>query len=394
MNSGLYGQPICVDLFCGAGGLSDGLRQAGFRPVLGVDLDESCVASYQANHPEAIALQRDITRLTGKEVLKYCGGRDVDLLAGGPSCQGYSTHGKRKAGDPRNFLFEHFVRIAAEIQPKWILIENVQGLLTFSKGYFRDRILDSLKKIGYSSVVQLINTADYGVPQLRRRIIFLATRTNVAPSLPEPTHGVGEDMFSRHLRPYVTVNDALSDLPLLGRRLDDDESDYVSPPKSAFQRYVRQYSPKLTLHQANMLSEQAQALAKFIKEGYGLRDVPVKHLPQRFKKMRRISNGALRRDCTTLYHRLDRGKPAYTITCYFRNVASGPFMHPLEDRSLSFREAARLMSFQDRYRFEGVGIARQIGNAVPPLLAKTLGKHIIGLLSKEHFSAYRKRAVA
>jgi DNA (cytosine-5)-methyltransferase 1 len=134
---------------------------------------------------------------------------------------------------------------------------------------------------------------------------------------------------------------------------------------------------KLTMHISAPLSAQAQRLADHIGEGEGLRAVPVKSLPERFQKMRTIANGELRRDCTTLYHRLDPKRPSYTITCYFRNVASGPFLHPHEDRSLSYREAARLMSFPDRYKFEGTNFTRQIGNAVPVLMAKAIGHELL-----------------
>ena len=137
----------------------------------------------------------------------------------------------------------------------------------------------------------------------------------------------------------------------------------------------------MTLHVGRPLSEQAGRLAQYIGQGEGLRAVPVEALPDRFKRMRTISNGQLRRDCTTLYHRLDPDKPSYTITCNYKNVASGPFLHPWEDRSISHREAARLMSFPDRYEFVGASFPRQIGNAVPPLLGRAIGSHLLGMLS-------------
>lgn len=382
MDSSSSDKPVSVDLFCGAGGLSEGLRLAGFRTVFAADFDANCVATYSKNHPESTVVQMDIAKLKSESIREAANGKEIDLLAGGPSCQGYSTHGKRNADDPRNFLFQHFIRIASELRPKWLLIENVQGLLTYEKGYFKHLILRELQSLGYRADARLLCAADYGVPQLRRRIFFLATRTDSPIRFPEPTH---TGMLSEtpgllpkagELSPYVTVGEAIGDLPLLNGQLRQLEWDYVAPPENDYQKYARQYNPTLTMHQANGVSEQAKGVARFIGEGQGLRAVPVEHLPPRFRKMRRISNGELRRDCTTLYYRLDRSKPGYTITCYFRNVASGPFMHPLEDRSLSYREAARIMSFQDRYKFEGTGIARQIGNAVPPLLGRAIGQVI------------------
>lgn len=176
--------------------------------------------------------------------------------------------------------------------------------------------------------------------------------------------------------PHLTVGEALEDLPPgFGT-----ESDYISNARTALQKYLRGNSKVLNLHIARPLSEQANSIAKHVKEGYGLRSVPAEFLPDRFKKMRTIGSGELRKDCTTLYHRLSRDKPSYTITTNFRNIASGPFLHPTEDRSITPREAARLMTFPDDYHFSGTGIPRQIGNAVPPLMAKAVGEHLLSLL--------------
>jgi DNA (cytosine-5)-methyltransferase 1 len=374
--------PICVDLFCGSGGLSDGLKMAGFKTAFAVDMDKIAATTFARNHKETEVAVNDIAAIQPKDILSATEGQEVDLLAGGPSCQGYSTHGKRQADDPRNFLFEHFIRLAKGVQPKWILIENVQGLLTYQKGYFKTLIMNKLRDLGYDVDVRVMCAADYGVPQLRRRILFIATRTGNPISFPPPTHAdfLQPNLLPFHnLKPYVTVGEALADLPSLK---DADRSGYTQAPKTEFQRYARDGSSTLTLHEASALSEQAMEIAKLVGEGEGLRAVPVHLLPERFQKMRRISTGALRRDCTTLYYRLSRNKPSYTITCYFRNVASGPFLHPSENRSLSYREAARLMSFRDTYEFESRYLARQIGNAVPPLLGKAIGEHLLSVMSE------------
>jgi DNA (cytosine-5)-methyltransferase 1 len=193
-------------------------------------------------------------------------------------------------------------------------------------------------------------------------------------SFPKPTHG--DDVPG--LKPYVTVADAIGDLPKIKRDYKNAAREYASAPQNAFQTYLRTAAGKvLTMHVSAPLSEQAQRLANHIGQGEGLRAVPARWLPSRFQKMRTISTGALRRDCTTLYYRLNPKRPSYTITCSFRNVASGPFLHPYEDRSLSFREGARLMSFPDRYKFEGTSVTRQIGNAVPVLMAKAIGAEML-----------------
>jgi DNA (cytosine-5)-methyltransferase 1 len=323
---------------------------------------------------------RDISSVKTSELIEAAGTEDIDLIAGGPSCQGFSTHGKRIEHDPRNFLFKEFVRVVGDIRPKFILMENVKGLLTYSRGHFEDVIRESFTRIGYRIASATLCAADFGVPQMRHRIMFIGTRLDdVDLSFPSRTHGVGNG-----LTPFVTVEDAIGDLPRMNGELKRVEWDYSSSPQTPFQEYARRQSgTSVTLHQANRLSEQAAPMARFIGQGEGLRSVPHQYLPDRFKKMRRISNGELRRDCTTLYHRLDPNKPSYTITCYYRNVASGPFMHPWEDRSLSHREAARLMSFPDHYQFMGASHPRQIGNAVPPLMAAAVGRQIIKLLNNQ-----------
>lgn len=377
--------PSAIDLFCGAGGLSAGLEEAGFRSIAAVDFDRHAMATYSANHPHAAAILRDIAEVHAKDLIRDAGRKEVDLVAGGPSCQGYSTTGKRIEDDPRNFLFKHFVRIVGEVQPKFVLVENVKGLLTFRSGYFRELISQSFERVGYRMICKVLCAADYGVPQLRERIVFIGTRLkDVELSFPHPTHGSGDEVFSTSLKPYVTVGEAIGDLPKMNGDLDRAEWEYASDPQNDYQRYARagNRSQTVTLHQANGVSAAALEVVRLVREGQGVRSIPPDQLPERFKKMRTIADGSLRKDCTTLYHRLARNRPGYTITCYFRNVASGPFVHPLENRSLSYREAARLMSFRDRYRFEGAMLTRQIGNAVPPLLAKALGKHLLKLAAR------------
>jgi DNA (cytosine-5)-methyltransferase 1 len=375
--------PVVIDLFCGAGGLSAGLEEAGFHAIAGVDFDRHAMSTFAANHPHAVPIQDDIANVTGRHLRSLSNNREVDLVAGGPSCQGYSTTGKRIEDDPRNFLFKHFVRLVGEVQPKFILVENVKGLLSFRSGYFRDLISESFERVGYRVICKVLCAADYGVPQLRERVVFIGTRLSDAElSFPEPTHGPEGTIFSGARRPYVTVGEAIGDLPLMRGDVDRELWDYACDPQNEYQRYARAgiRGDTVTLHQANGASAAALEVIRLVAEGQGVRSIPPDLLPERFKKMRTIADGSLRKDCTTLYHRLSRSKPGYTITCYFRNVASGPFVHPLENRSLSYREAARIMSFRDRYRFQGSMLTRQIGNAVPPLLAKALGKHIRKLL--------------
>lgn len=367
--------PVVIDLFCGAGGLSEGLRQAGFKPVVGVDFDKHASATYRHNHPGVPVIEGSVEYVTGEQLIELAGTADIDLIAGGPSCQGFSTHGKRMQDDPRNFLFKHFVRLVDEVRPKMFLMENVRGMLTYGKGAFRRQIEAAFAEIGYRTDFAQVLAADYGVPQMRHRILFIGTRIDdIRLSFPEPTHGDPR----LGLKPYVTVEEAIGDLPLMGANYRNEARAYAHAPQNPFQVYCRTGAPtKVTMHVGRPLSKQAHALAQHIVQGQGLRSAPVEVLPAQFKKMRTISTGALRKDCTTLYYRLDPSKPSYTITCNYKNVASGPFLHPWEDRAISHREAAQFMSFPDHYQFMGASFPRQIGNAVPPLLARAIGDAIM-----------------
>jgi DNA (cytosine-5)-methyltransferase 1 len=265
--------------------------------------------------------------------------------------------------------------LVREIGPEWVVMENVKGLLTYDNGRYRDEIHASLLAAGYRVESRLLRAVDYGVPQFRERLFFIATRTGLPISFPAPTHCPPDVAPLLGLSPYVTVQDALSDLPAIG---DEGEAfEYDSPPRNDFQRFVRRRARKtLSLHRARRVSDLAMSIIRRVPEGKGLRSIPPGDLPDRFRRMRTIRNGQLRRDCTTLYYRLAWDRPAYTITCYFTNVSSGPFVHPNQNRALTPREAARLQSFPDRYEFFDKNVQRQVGNAVPPLLARAVALEV------------------
>lgn len=375
-------RPVAVDLFCGAGGLSLGLERAGFDVKFAVDFDRHALGSYVVNHPNTAYYHGDVRKLKSQDIRTAIGNKEITLVAGGPSCQGFSTHGKRNEDDSRNFLFKEFARIVGDLQPKFFVMENVKGLLAYRGGHFKKVITDAFARSGYRVESRVLCAADYGAPQLRHRIFFIGTRLDVQISFPTPTHAPADELLPGR-KPHVTVGDALGDLPLMKGDFARQDWKYATGPKTDFQRYARAKvkGGEVTIHISRPLSKQASSIARHVGEGEGLRAVPTKHLPERFRKMRRVSSGALRRDCTTLYFRPSRMKPSYTITCNFRNVASGPFIHPLEDRSFSIREAARLMSFPDHYVFTGSSLPRQVGNSVPPLLAEAVGRQILKLES-------------
>jgi DNA (cytosine-5)-methyltransferase 1 len=405
-----------VELFCGAGGTSFGFSSAGFDVRLGLDIDPRAVATFKKNHPLAMTLCDSVENVSGRQLLEAARIGDVDILIGGPSCQGYSTIGPRIEDDPRNFLFTHYLRLVSELRPRWILFENVKGMKFHGGGKFFKQLCKKLTQVGYRTAHAVLNAADYGVPQRRERLFVIGTLDNCDPTLPPPYHqdprcilcsrpdksnrlpgrpfprnglfqglpcprcdGSGlEPAECRSGPAWISVQEAIGDLPVLG---EDGGAESFVPysisPSSAYQRLMRIGATGYTHHKARPVSKYARLLIGMIGEGKGIRSVPTEKLPDSFKIMRKISTGTLRQDCTTLYHRLCRELPSYTITCSFTNVASGAFAHPLADRAITIREAARLQSFPDRFEFVPPGLKDQIGNAVPPLLAEAIAKHIL-----------------
>ncbi len=420
-------KPVVVEVFCGAGGTSFGFAEAGFDVRLGIDIDPAALDSFGRNHPNAIALEASVTdrgKVNGDQIRKLLRCSSVDVLIGGPSCQGYSTIGKRMEEDPRNQLFSEYIRLVGELKPKWLVFENVKGMLLYGKGRFVSDLKTALEELGYTTEWRVLNAADYGVPQRRERLLVIGCRTGVAPTFPAPTHAdprcavcrrgargkgavaqaelfaapkcpvCGQSTAPSPRHPWVTVGDAIGDLPTLGPFGGTTSFvRYSTKPLSDYQRRMRKGARGYDLHLANPISDFAMEIVRHVEEGQGLRSVPIENLPARFQRMRRVSDGSFRRDCTTLYHRLSRRLPSYTITCNFANVSSGAFVHPLENRSITPREAARLQSFPDRFIFNARHVKRQIGNAVPPLLAEALALHI-KTLEKRHLSRVRARSAS
>lgn len=400
-------QKNAIELFCGAGGTSLGFQMSGsYKISLGMDIDPDAMATYKANHENADCLIGDITKIAPSDVAKRINDSNIDIIIGGPSCQGYSTIGKRIAEDPRNSLFSQYLNYVDEFRPKWIVFENVRGFIHSGKGQFYHELQDSLARLGYDISAGVLNAADYGVPQRRERVIIVGTNTGLTPSLPLPTHedprcpvcsrpdksnrirsrikpsecsfcnGTGH-WHSLNMKPWVSLKDAIGDLPWLDGQLGtQDFIEYQVSASSNYQEFVRELSDGYTLHKSKKVSDFALSIIKNIPPGGGIRSIPEDDLPERFRIMRTVKDGKLRKDCTTLYGRLGWDMPSYTITCYFGNVSSGAFTHPEVNRSLTLREAARLQSFPDRYTICAKNAMRQIGNAVPPLLAKAIADHI------------------
>ncbi|NQW50638.1 MAG: DNA cytosine methyltransferase [Rhodospirillales bacterium] len=371
-----------VDLFSGAGGLTLGLLNANFDVRLCVDRDSACEATHHRNFPSIPFLKAGVENLTGPDVLSRAGLRpgELDLLVGGPPCQGFSIIGQRELFDPRNGLFRHFLRIAAELRPKAIIIENVTGLATLSNGAVLNDIGAAFNRAGYNVDCAELLAAQYGVPQMRWRMFFIGWRMDQPHrgGFPLPTHGragIGDLVPNRTISDrdsagFVTIRDAIGDLPRIGT--GETAAKYTRKPFAPYQEAMRAGTVSdLHNHYAARLSQQNITRIEFLKPGEDWRALPRDLLPAGMKK-------ALRKDHTRRYRRMKWDGIARSIITRFRDPKSGEYTHPDQHRTISIREAARIQSFPDWFVFEGGNTQQydQVGNAVPPLLARAVAKEI------------------
>jgi DNA (cytosine-5)-methyltransferase 1 len=384
-----------ADLFSGAGGLSAGFNAAGFELAFALDKDEDSCVTYERN----FRLAPEHASITDFEPSDLAGKlADVDVILGGPSCQTFSTQGRRfKWADPedgRTKLWTHMLALVDEVRPRAFLLENVPGLSHKGLAYEKDgraqgEIVTHFEKLGYTLRAAILLAADYGVPQLRRRLFVVGVEEGVEFEFPGPTH-LGawrrdsrekweEERIRRGLLRHLTLRDALGDLPplLTGPARADK---YLRDAESGYEKLMRvAWKGSLRDHEVGPLGEKHLALVRHVPPGGTWRDIPPHLLPERFQ------GGMRRTDSTNLFGRLDFDLPSYTITTQFNNVTGGCFTHPVENRALSVREGARLQSFPDRFEFTGTVTSRcrQIGNAVPPLLAQHLAFALAKALDPE-----------
>lgn len=352
-----------IDLFCGCGGFSKGFEQAGFDVRLGIDVWHDAVTTYKANFPHAATIVGDISTLTGKDLLDAAGmsPNEVDVIIGGPPCQGFSLSGKRMLDDPRNILYKSFVRMVETIQPKAFVMENVPGLVRLFNGQVKEQVIEDFTNIGYKVEMQQLTACDFGVPQARTRVFFVGINKekikNSAYSFPTATYGIGK-------KPYVTCKDALSDLDFIGdTRLLADEAEYELPAMSEYQRFIRKKSNKLLNHVTTIHTEKTRNIIAMVPDGGNYKD-----LPQELWSTRKVN---------IAWTRMDSKKPCFTI-----DTGHNHHFHYKANRVPTVRESARIQSFPDDFRFIGIKTSqlKQVGNAVPPLLAQAVAESIITTL--------------
>lgn len=376
-----------VDLFCGAGGLSSGFTSAKaqwrdnrgehFQIVYGVDRDADAMTTFRAAHfphldlaqQKIVAPCEDITRISREDILKVIRPHNqVDVLIGGPNCQGVSAAGLRNPDDHRNDMLRAFIRLVDELRPSWFVMENVPGLTHVNNRELLGAIFQEFEKIdGYQVSGDVLLAADYGVPQLRYRLFVVGTNTGAPIRFPPASHVPalrdGRQQLPIVGNEYQTVRQAIFDLAADMPQVYDEEG---------MTERLAQASVTLPNHVYVALRELNVSRIQAVPPGYDWRSMPIRLLPERYFATRAS-------DQKGAYGRLSWDWPAYTITNGVRNVTAGPFTHPVHDRPLTVREAARLQSFSDDYVFFGSIDAqyRQIGNAVPPQLAQAVAESIL-----------------
>ena len=338
-----------LDLFCGAGGLSKGFEMADFNIVLGVDKNPRVKETYLKNHKNSNFINEDIENLTSENILPYFNGSEVDVVIGGPPCQGFSMSGKREEDDPRNQLIFHYLRIIEELNPKAFVMENVQGLVNLAGGKFYNQIVEGFCKLGYSVESKVLTASDYGVPQNRKRIFFIGNRLGKPVKFPIP-------------KSYkVTVRDAIDDLPNLRDDLNLDNTilEYCANPRNEYQKLMRENSDLVYNHQGTQHSDKTIEMISMVKEGSNW-----KSIPEEFRETQKYN---------ARYTRLDGYKPSCTIDTGHRH-----HFHYEENRVPTVRESARIQSFPDDFIFYGSKTDQyaQVGNAVPCLLAYEIAKEL------------------
>lgn len=344
-----------LDLFCGAGGMSYGMHKNNhFVTKVALDINEKVAQTFKKNNTEAELVIGDIQDKGIKEKIIHLSKKNnVNMIIGGPPCQGFSLKGKKLGlDDPRNFLFLEYLHLVEELSPEIFVIENVKSLMSTSNGWFKNQIIDKIENLGYKVSVGIIKASDFGVPQNRERVIFLCSKDKKI-DLPLPT-----------INKPITVREAIEDLAYLESNEGCFEQDYITKAKSEYQKAMRVDSNKLYNHKASNHSEIAIYKLSLIPPEKGKEFLPEYLLgKQKFN---------------STWGRLKWDMPSPTIDTRFDAASNGTNNHPFLNRTITPREAARIQSFDDSFIFYGnkVDIRTQIGNAVPPLMAKAIADQI------------------
>ncbi len=339
-----------LDLFCGCGGLSRGFIDAGFKVPLGIDFDDMALKSFEYNHEGSVGMKLDLFNLDNVNAIKSFfdeRNMNVDVLVGGPPCQGFSLAGPRKIDDSRNVLYRAMVKTAALMQPKAVVLENVPGMVQVHGGLVAEKIIDDFTRLGYKTCFKILYAPDYGIPQIRKRVIFVGLR--------------GSKDFFKYPEPYLTPDEyitceqAIGDLPALIDMIGEEVQDYQNLPQTEYQKERRQGSKAIYNHQGTIHDPKTKKFIAMVPEGKNYRSLPPEYA------------GIYKyHEALTRYH---SKKPSPTI-----NTGHRSHFHYKWNRIPTVRESARLQSFDDKFIFFGNKSQqyKQVGNAVPPLLGKAV----------------------
>jgi len=357
-----------IDIFSGAGGLSLGFEEAGFWVISAIEKDVYCSRTYRMNRRRwnTKLIHSDVSEVKFSEVLSEFGLKkgDIDILLCGAPCQGFSIANRRTRSmdNPQNHNFKYFIKVVKEICPRWILFENVSGIADFNKGEIIEIINIELDKQGYLCTWGIINSKDYGIPQMRRRFFLIGNRMQMKFSFPLLTHDQGK-------KSYTTVRDAISDLPILenGNNVELLPYRYNGSKLTEYQIELRKNWRKkyCTNNRVTRNNDLVIKRYKFIPPGGNWEDIPAQ-LMQNYKEKNNCHSG--------IYKRLNWDEPSIVIS----NFRKCMLIHPEQERGLSVREAARIQSFPDEYIFYGPlgSQQQQVADAVPPMLAKSIAIEI------------------
>lgn len=341
---------IGIELFAGAGGMATGAKEAGINICIAVENDSYAAQTYMMNHKNTTVVIDDIENVTE---FRFERKDETVVLFGGPPCQGYSYSNRktRNTKNPKNWLFKEFIRCAKLILPDWIVMENVPGLKRMDSGFFLKTICDDLRDLGYTPNVKILNAVDFGVPQKRERLFIVASKNGIVFEFPEGSF----------VKKPVTVKDAIFDLPSLENGSIEEKLQYKTKALSKYAKLLRGNNKRVTQNYVSKNSDNVVKRYNYIKQGNNWKDIP-KELMSNYKDYSRCHS--------SIYRRLNENNPSVIISNYRKSM----IIHPTENRGLSVREAARLQSFPDSYEFSGSldQKQQQVGNAVPPLLAKAI----------------------
>lgn len=352
-----------IDLFAGVGGLSYGFSQMPeFNIIAANEIEKDISIAYSLNHPDVKMINCDINDLTEEALSNALNGKMANIVIGGPPCQSYSTLGKRRM-DERANLFMQYKRILQILKPRAFVFENVVGILSMDKGRLFQQIKKEFEELGYDLKYKILNAVDYGVPQQRERVILVGFKGENNFKYPEPTHG-------EKLKPFVTLKDAIGDLPVIKSGQSKDY--YEKSPDNDFLKFVRANASNIVYeHSAPKNGAHLIKIMETLKDGQTKDD-----LPEEIRPKSGYGN---------TYAKLWWDKPSTTITRNFACPSSSRCIHPRDSRAMSIREGARLQSFPDDYKFYGSdGMKRlEIGNAVPPLLSVAIAKEMLKAIDKK-----------